>query len=401
MLRRRRAARRCDERRPARGAPARRSLTRWRRSSSSRATRGPPALDAAAAPSSCAAPSRRAVERCGAPRSAPRPRALSGSVERAVCTSSTLDDDALASVARRRGASAAGRAPRRALWRAAAHAVAAAASRLWPQRIEPRAGWDDLVLPARAARGCCATSPCTCASAIASTDEWGFARQGAARPRHRGAVRAAPAAPARRWRPRCWRDELRARPVPHRPRRAWSASTSARPRRTCARVFDAAEACGAILLFDEADALFGKRSEVQATATTATRTSRSATCCSAWRPTAASSILTTNLKQAARPGVPAPHPLHRAVPVPGRRGAARHLARVFPAAMPRDGLDLDKLARLNVAGGHIRNIALNAAFLAADAGASRCAWRTCAARRESEYAKLERPLPRAEIGDWT
>ena len=34
------------------------------------------------------------------------------------------------------------------------------------------------------------------------------------------------------------------------------------------KVFDAAEESGAILLFDEADALFGKRSEVKKTATT-------------------------------------------------------------------------------------------------------------------------------------
>ncbi|HBE31613.1 MAG TPA: hypothetical protein DD990_09830, partial [Cyanobacteria bacterium UBA11368] len=29
------------------------------------------------------------------------------------------------------------------------------------------------------------------------------------------------------------------------------------------RIFDAAENCGAVLLFDEADALFGKRSDVK------------------------------------------------------------------------------------------------------------------------------------------
>jgi SpoVK/Ycf46/Vps4 family AAA+-type ATPase len=39
------------------------------------------------------------------------------------------------------------------------------------------------------------------------------------------------------------------------------------------RLFAAAEAEGAVLLFDEADALFGKRSEVR-TPTTATPTSR-------------------------------------------------------------------------------------------------------------------------------
>ena len=45
--------------------------------------------------------------------------------------------------------------------------------------------------------------------------------------------------------------------------RRWSASTSARRRRTCGRLFDAAEEGGALLFFDEADALFGKRSEVK------------------------------------------------------------------------------------------------------------------------------------------
>jgi SpoVK/Ycf46/Vps4 family AAA+-type ATPase len=53
------------------------------------------------------------------------------------------------------------------------------------------------------------------------------------------------------------------------------------------RVFDAAEGGGVILLFDEADALFGRRSEVR-TATIATPTSRSVTCSSGWRSIAAS-----------------------------------------------------------------------------------------------------------------
>ena len=55
---------------------------------------------------------------------------------------------------------------------------------------------------------------------------------------------------------------------------------------------------------------------------------------------------------------------------------------------------------LNVAGGNIRNIALNAAFLAADADEPvRMAHLLRAAR--AEYAKLERPLSDADIGGWT
>jgi hypothetical protein len=58
-----------------------------------------------------------------------------------------------------------------------------------------------------------------------------------------------------------------------------------------------------------------------------------------------------------------------------------------------------KLARLNVAGGNIRNISINAAFLAAHAGGPvRMKHLREAAR--IEYAKLERPLTEAEVGGW-
>src|SRR5260370_28903324 len=40
--------------------------------------------------------------------------------------------------------------------------------------------------------------------------------------------------------------------------------------------------------------------------------------------------------------------------------------RIFPRSTPTNGLDVEKLARLDMAGGDIRNIALQAAFLAAD-----------------------------------
>ena len=53
------------------------------------------------------------------------------------------------------------------------------------------------------------------------------------------------------------------------------------------RIFDAAADGNAILFFDEADALFGKRSAGAATPTTATPTSRSPTCCSGWSSTRA------------------------------------------------------------------------------------------------------------------
>jgi ATP-dependent 26S proteasome regulatory subunit len=86
-------------------------------------------------------------------------------------------------------------------------------------------------------------------------------------------------------------------------------------------------------------------------------------------------------------------------PFPDKAQRSEIWRRAYPAATPTDGLDVGKLARLNIAGGNIRNVALNAAFLAADAGEPvRMAHLLRAAR--GEYAKLDRPLSDAEIGGW-
>jgi hypothetical protein len=73
--------------------------------------------------------------------------------------------------------------------------------------------------------------------------------------------------------------------------------------------------------------------------------------------------------------------------------------RVFPAQTPTRGLDHKKLSQLNVAGGNIRNIALNAAFFAAEqGGAVEMAHVLKAARLEVQ--KIERPLADAEVRGW-
>ncbi|HET7269596.1 MAG TPA: hypothetical protein VFI90_00790, partial [Rubrobacter sp.] len=87
-------------------------------------------------------------------------------------------------------------------------------------------------------------------------------------------------------------------------------------------------------------------------------------------------------------------------PFPDASQRARIWERIFPADTPTEGLDVNKLARLNVAGGNIRNIALQSAFLAADEGEPvRMAHLLRAAY--TEYAKLEKPLTELEIGGWT
>jgi hypothetical protein len=75
------------------------------------------------------------------------------------------------------------------------------------------------------------------------------------------------------------------------------------------------------------------------------------------------------------------------------------LHRIFVAGTSTEELDLLKLSRLNVAGGNIRNVAFNAAFLAADAGEPGCMKHLLRTAR-SEYMKLEKLLTESEIGGW-
>jgi ATPase family associated with various cellular activities (AAA)/Winged helix domain, variant len=164
------------------------------------------------------------------------------------------------------------------------------------------------------------------------------------------------------------------------------------------RVFDAAEDSGAILLFDEADALFGKRSEVKDSHDRYANIEISYLLqrMEAYRGLA---ILTTNLKSALDQAFLRRIRFVVQFPFPDAQLRAEIWRRVYPPQTPAEDLDVQKLAQLNVPGGGIRNIALNAAFLAAEAGEPVRMGHLLRAAR-NEYAKLERPLTDAEIGGW-
>jgi hypothetical protein len=164
------------------------------------------------------------------------------------------------------------------------------------------------------------------------------------------------------------------------------------------RVFDAAENSGAMLLFYEADALFGKRSDVK---DSHDRFANIEVSYLLQRMEAYSglAILTTNMKSSLD------RAFHRRLrfivnfPFPDLALREEVWRRVFPAATPLARIDYTKLARLNLPGGSIRNIAVNAAFLAAEAGepVAMCHLRSAA---QSESAKLDRPLSDGEVRGW-
>ncbi|MFK4727430.1 hypothetical protein ABIE89_008530 [Bradyrhizobium niftali] len=164
------------------------------------------------------------------------------------------------------------------------------------------------------------------------------------------------------------------------------------------RLFDTAEESGAILLFDEADALFGKRSEVKDSHDRYANVEVSYLLqrMEAYRGLA---VLTTNMKSALDPAFMRRLRFVVQFPFPEQAQRAEIWRRTFPAATPTDGLDAERLSLLRVAGGNIRHIAMNAAFLAADEGAAVGMHHVRAATR-SEYAKLERPLTQSESEAW-
>jgi SpoVK/Ycf46/Vps4 family AAA+-type ATPase len=78
-------------------------------------------------------------------------------------------------------------------------------------------------------------------------------------------------------------------------------------------------------------------------------------------------------------------------PVPGAAQRKLIWQKVFPRETHTEGLDYDRLARLNLTGGLIHNVALNAAFLAAQNGATVTLPLVLTAAR-AEFRKLDRPI---------
>jgi hypothetical protein len=163
-------------------------------------------------------------------------------------------------------------------------------------------------------------------------------------------------------------------------------------------VFDAAESCGAVLLFDEADALFGKRSEVRDSHDRYANIEVSYLLqrMESYRGLA---ILTTNRRSSLDTAFLRRIRFVVSFPFPDAALRNRIWSRIFPLETPTQNLDLDKLSRLNVTGGNIRNIALNAAFLAADLDQPVGMTHLLRTAR-SECAKIEKQVTAAEIGGW-
>jgi AAA+ superfamily predicted ATPase len=161
------------------------------------------------------------------------------------------------------------------------------------------------------------------------------------------------------------------------------------------RLFDAAEQGGAILLFDEADALFGKRSEIK---DSHDRYANIEINYLLQRMEAFSglAILATNMKGALDPAFLRRLRFIVNFPFPGLAERKQIWEKALPPDVPREALDYDRLARFHLSGGNIHSVALNAAFLAAQRATPVTAPLILTAVR-SELRKLDRPINEAEF----
>jgi SpoVK/Ycf46/Vps4 family AAA+-type ATPase len=164
------------------------------------------------------------------------------------------------------------------------------------------------------------------------------------------------------------------------------------------RVLQAAGDVDVLLFVDEADELFGSRTDVKdahdryANIEVSYLLQRM----EAYRGLA---ILTTNQKTALDPAFLRRLRFVVQFPVPDAEEREAIWRRTFPDHAPLADVDCAKLARLHATGGSIRNIALNAAFLAAEAGEP-IGMRHLLDAARGEAGKRERVLTEGETRGW-
>lgn len=232
------------------------------------------------------------------------------------------------------------------------------------QRLDPKATWDDLVLP---------DEPMSLMRQIASQirdrhkvyDEWGFAKN-----MNRGfgisALFSGESGTGKTMAAEVIANDLQLNLY----RIDLSAVVSkyiGETEKNLRKLFDAAERGGAILFFDEADALFGKRSEVK---DSHDRYANIEINYLLQRMEAFSglAILATNMKSALDTAFARRLRFVVNLPYPGLKERKLIWQKALPAETPTRELDFDRLARLSLSGGNIQSIALNAAFMAASNG---------------------------------
>jgi hypothetical protein len=260
------------------------------------------------------------------------------------------------------------------------------------QRLEPKAVWDDLVLPEAEVK-LLRQATAQAGQRAKVYDQWGFRRR-----MSRGlgitALFAGPSGTGKTMAAEVLANGLHLNLY----RIDLSAVVSkyiGETEKNLARLFDAAEDGGAILFFDEADALFGKRSEVKDSHDRYANIEVNYLLqrMEGYRGLA---ILATNMKSALDQAFMRRLRFIVNFPFPGAAERKAIWAKVFPPETETADLDFDRLAALALTGGSIHNVALSAAFLAAQAHRPVTMTLVFEAVR-AEFRKLEKPINESDF----
>jgi hypothetical protein len=263
------------------------------------------------------------------------------------------------------------------------------------QRLDPCFDWDDLVLPADAA-GQLRELAAQVVHRAHVYERWGFGTK-LGRGRGISALFAGPSGTGK-----TMAAEVLARHVELDLYRIDLSNVVSKyigeTERRLRRVFDVAEQAGAILFFDEADALFGKRTEVKDSHDRFANIEINYLL-QRMEDYRGLAILATNKKDLLDDAFLRRLRFLVDFPFPDAEQRRAIWEGIFPPETDTEALDFGFLARLEIAGGNIKTIALNAAFLAAAEDTPvRMPHILRAARRE--YLKINKLIQESEFGSY-
>jgi hypothetical protein len=165
------------------------------------------------------------------------------------------------------------------------------------------------------------------------------------------------------------------------------------------QVFRTGAACGAALLFDEAEGLFGKRTGQTRDSNDKHANAELGFLLQCLESYPGIAILTTNMRAAIDEAFFRRFRFVIDFPFPDKALREAIWRRVLPDALPRDDLDFDALARPSLSGGNIRSVAINAAHLAAGEDVP-LGMRHLAHAVRLEFSKLEKTPPDRDLQGW-
>ena len=166
-----------------------------------------------------------------------------------------------------------------------------------------------------------------------------------------------------------------------------------------ARLFDAAENSGAILLFDEGDALFAKRGRDVNTSLDRHANQETAYLLQKLESYNGIAILTTNLKEAIDPAFLRRFRFIVHFPYPTPEMREEIWKSVMPNKLPLADINWPQLAALDLTGGQIRSIAITAGFLAAAEEAAAVTMSHLRLAASQEFDKQNLPFPELDWGE--